>query len=141
MIAGYELMENITLEELEDVFSQAARIERMLPDHDRVRLQARCGWPEYIYDADDRKDQEPECLKLRLTAQQISLLDKTAAWLLYLGARRTHRIITGKKIIWSRANGFSFQKIAAIAGLPPSTCKGWYKSDMQRILQRINSWK
>lgn len=126
-------------EELEDLFQQAAHIERMLPDHDRRRLDAKCGWPDYLYDLDDKKDQEPEMIKLRLNSSQIALLEKVSRWLNLLGIRTDKRTVMGKKIIWARANNYSYREIAYVSGLPPKTCENWYKADMKRLLRRLNT--
>jgi hypothetical protein len=128
-----------TVEDLEDLLQQAARIEAMLPDFDRQKLKIKGSWPDYLYDLDDRKDQEPEKMRLSATAKQLDILDDGLKYLNFLGIRNNNRTIYGKKIIWARAKGISYRKIAYIAGIPPKTCEYWYKKDLEFILKKINS--
>lgn len=132
-------MSQLTSAELESIFESAARIERLLPDHDRQRLMCRAKWPDYLYDLDDRKDQEPEEIRLRVTASQLQVLETAIYMLQLLGTRPEKRITLGKKIVWARANNFSYQQIALVAGVSPSTCERWYKSDISKILRKINT--
>lgn len=126
------------ISELEDIFQQAASVESKLPDKERRKLEMKCGWPDYLYDLDDKKDQEMEPVKLALTSKQIGIMEKAHKWLNFLGMRKDKRTITGKRIIWARANGFSYRDIAFQAGVPPKTCENWYKADLKRILFKIN---
>lgn len=122
---------------VQDKLYEAASIEKMLTDKERRFFAVKSGWPDYLYDADDRQDQEPEFRKSRPTAKQIDLYEKVLLWLRIIGLRQDKRTIMGKKIIWARANGFSYRDIAFQAGIPPTTCEYWYKQDLNRIARRI----
>lgn len=125
--------------ELRDVFDEAAKVERMLSNKELAMLNARSGWPDYLYDADDRKDQEPEDRRARPTAKQIDLLERALSWLAILGMRKDKRTVVGKKIVWARANGFSYRDIAFVCGIPPKTCENWYKQDIVILAKKVYS--
>lgn len=122
---------------VEEIFQDAARIERMIPLRERAMLDCKSAWPDYLYDQDDKKDQEPTTIRSRPTARQIDLLEKAIKMLNLLGMRKDRRTVMGKKIIWARANGFSYREIAFIAGVPPKTCENWYKRGIAIIAKRM----
>lgn len=124
--------------ELEGIFSEAARIEKLLTDPHRVLIEGKPRWPDYPYDKEDRKHWiEAERCHIKITGKQIDFLDKTLEWLQLLGKDLSKRTIYGKKIIWARANGFSYREIAGIAGMPPKTVEFWYKRDIAILASKV----
>ena len=122
---------------IDDLLQEAAAIEKKLPDRDRRMLDSKSGWCDYVYDEDDRKDQEPESVRMRLSAAQIALLDRVQRMINFLGLRHDVRTVVGKKILWARACGASYRDIAFMSGKPPSTCERWCKSDLRKIAMRV----
>lgn len=130
-----DLVERIVL--IEDLFQQAADIEKKLPDREKKMLYAKCGWPDYLYDLDDRKDQEAEPMRVRVTGREIDFCDKVMSWLKLLGMRFDDRTIKGKQIIWAKASRFRFGEIALVSGVPPTTVKRWYRQDMVILAKKV----
>lgn len=122
---------------VENMFSSAASIDRRLPDRDRQCLHVACGWPDYLYDQDDRKDQEAEKIKLRITGKEIDLYDKVVAWLNILGLERDRIIILRKRIVWAKAKGYSYRKINATTGYSHMTIQRWYERDIAIIADMV----
>ena len=123
---------------VENMFSTAASIDRRLPDKERRLLHVACGWPDYLYDQDDRKDQEAEKIKLRITGKEIDLYDKVVAWLNVLGIERDRIIILRKRIVWAKAKGYSYRKISAVSGYSHVTMESWYKRDVAIIAGKVD---
>lgn len=130
-----ELAEKVA--EIISIFEEAASVEKMLPNRDRAMLDARSGWVDYVYDADDRKDQEVEFRKERPTAKQIDILNKALRWRDMLGMRKDTRTVRRKQILWARACGFSYRDIAFVVGMPPQTVQDWYKRDISFLTKKI----
>jgi hypothetical protein len=119
------------------VLEQAASIEKLLPDKQRISLDCKASWPDYVYDADDKKDQEPTIRRPLPTAKQIDLLNKALSWLDIIGTGRDNKTISRKRIIWAKSNKFSYRDIAFISGVPPSTVELWYKKDIAIIANKV----
>ena len=90
--------------ELEQDFKDAADTERRLSAGDKKHLHYKCNWPDYLYTPKERAGWcEPDPVRIRPTAADISHLDKMIKLLNKLGTRRDKRTVSGKKIIWLRA--------------------------------------
>lgn len=120
-----------------DLFERAMAIDRKLPDKEKRMLGARSGWPDYVYDTDDRKDQEPENMRVRLTAAQIDTLDEAQRLLNILGMMIDNRTIVGKKIIRAKACKVSYRDIGIAAHMSPKTVENWHKKDLRRIAVKV----
>lgn len=131
-----ELEEKIA--NIEIALEAAARIERMMSDTHKGLLEAKAHWPDYLYDQDDRKDQEPEAPKSKPTAKDIDLYERVMGWLRLLGMGIDNRTVMGKRVIWARANNYSYRQIAFMAGIPPKTCENWYKHDIRVLAGRVS---
>ena len=90
-------------------------------------------WPGYIHDAREaygysgyRPPRAPAA------PEAITRLDETLGWLRWLPRDAQH-------ILWSRASGLSWRKIARFAGKAPNTCRAWYLAALRYIASRLNS--
>jgi len=124
-------------QEIADIFEEAAIAERKLPNKEKRILDCKACWPSYLYDSDDKKDQEPQVFKTPPTAKQIDSLKKAESWLMIVGMGRDSKTIIRKAIIWSKANKFSYKDIGLMAGMPPSTVELWHKKALELIARKI----
>lgn len=122
--------------ELEDHFKRAALTERRLPRHTIAGVRA--AWPEYLYTAEERALWiEPEPIRIKPTAADITHLDKMLQILNMLGTQKTKRIVLGKRVLWLRVSTMSYRKIARAVGMSPNTCCAWYKQDMTILSKKV----
>ncbi len=91
------------------------------------------SWPAYIHEAREaygytgfRPPRAPAA------PEAITRLDETLGWLRWLPRDAQH-------ILWSRASGLSWRKIARYAGKAPNTCRAWYLAALHYIAGRLNS--
>ena len=91
------------------------------------------SWPDYIHDAHEaygytgfRPSRTPAA------PDAITRLDETLGWLRWLPREAQH-------ILWSRASGLSWRRIAGFAGKAPNTCRAWYLAAIHYITTRLNS--
>lgn len=91
------------------------------------------SWPSYIHEAHEaygytgfRPPRAPAA------PEAITRLDETLGWLRWLPRDAQH-------ILWSRASGMSWRKIARFAGKAPNTCRAWYLAALHYIVGRLNS--
>ena len=90
------------------------------------------SWPEFIHDAREAygyTDFRPP----RATAapDAITRMEETLDWLRWLPR-------DAQRILWSRASGLSWRKIARFAGKAPNTCRAWYLAALHYIAGRLN---
>jgi hypothetical protein len=122
---------------LEALLQKAAWVESCLPENTVRRMDARSGWPEYVYDADDKADHEPEYRKIRPTCQEIAEYEAVKNWLSLLGMQRDMRIVVGKHIVWKRAQGIEYGKIGEMYKIATTTVFRWYKNDITILAKKI----
>ena len=91
------------------------------------------SWPAYIHDTREaygytgfRPPRAPAA------PDAITRLDETLGWLRWLPRDAQH-------ILWSRANGLSWRRIARFAGKAPNTCRAWYLAALHYIATRLNA--
>ncbi len=91
------------------------------------------SWPDYIPDSREaygysgfRPPRSPAA------PDAITRLDETLGWLRWLPRDAQH-------ILWSRASGLSWPKIARFAGKAPNTCRAWYLAALHYIAGRLNA--
>ncbi len=91
------------------------------------------SWPGYIHEAREAYGytgfRPPRAPAL---PEAITRLDETLGWLRWLPRDAQH-------ILWSRASGLSWRKIARYAGKAPNTCRAWYLAALHYIAGRLNS--
>ena len=61
----------------------------------------------------------------------IDRMDETLGWLRWLPR-------DAQRILWSRANGFSWRKIARFVGKAPNTCRTWHLAALHHLAARLN---
>ena len=90
------------------------------------------SWPDYIHEAHEaygytgfRPPRAPAA------PDAITRLDETLGWLRWLPRDAQH-------ILWSRAHGLSWRKIARFAGKAPNTFRAWYLAALHYIAARLN---
>ena len=125
--------------DLEEILSKAADIEKRIPDKTLSMMMARSGWPEYLYDIEDRKHWMDKGMRIKriVTSQEQSFYDKTYPLLNVLGMEKNKRTVAGKKIIWSKAHGNSDRKTSFLVGLSPPTIKCWYEIDIAFLARSL----
>jgi len=92
-------------------------------------------WPAYVHDSHEaygytgfRAPRSPA------TAAAITRLDETLEWLKWLPR-------DAQRILWSRANGFSWRRIAGFVGKAPNTCRAWNLAGLHYLCGRLNGAK
>lgn len=126
-----------SVDDLKFILIKAAETEKKLRN-DKPR-NARSSWPDHAYDLDDKKDWQYTPTRSSATAEDVKLLDCCVDLLKFLGMSNNTRLTTGKKIIWAKAHGFSFRKIAFVVGKDPTTCRRWYNYDIDRLFKMIKN--
>ena len=100
-----------------------ARIEEAVDTLKRVPVpdiqRSVTMWPEFVHDAHEAYGYGEFRPPRRPAAPDaISRLDETLNWLRWLPR-------PAQRILWSRANGFSWRRIAYFVGKAPNTCIPW----------------
>lgn len=97
------------------------------------RLQVRLTrWPDFIHATHEAYGYHAITPRLGAAAPEaIGRLEETLLWLRWLSP-------TAQRILWSRASGFSWRRIAAVARKAPNTCRAWYLAGLKRIADRLN---
>ncbi len=90
-------------------------------------------WPETVRDAHEAYGYGAVRPRLGPAAPEaITRMDETLGWLAWL----TREV---QRIVWARASGFSWRKIARFAGKSPNTCRTWYVAALQLLAERLNA--
>lgn len=92
-----------------------------------------CAWPDYIHTFADMVGIKPMPGKPRIrpTAAQLKRMDEVLIWLTWLEPKVA-------RIVWARAEGFAWRKIAAIAGISDKTCRTHCAAGVIDIARRLN---
>lgn len=107
---------------------RAARTMRLLP---RVAVKTRyCAWPDIIQSFFDAYGYTPARLKIVPTARQLSEMDEVIGWLSWLSRAMD---ADAMRIVWARAEGNSWRRIARIAGKPPNACRERFRTAVAEI--------
>ncbi len=120
-----------TIEDVERRIISAVDTLARLPVPDIQRNVTR--WPDFVRDS--REAYGYAAARVRpapATPRAITDLDETLDWLRWLPR-------AAQRIAWSRASGFSWRKIAVLAGKSPNTCRAWYLAALHRIATRLNA--
>jgi hypothetical protein len=89
-------------------------------------------WPDILRDSHEAYGYDTVRLCLAPAAPDaITRLDETLQWLRWLPR-------TAQRILWSRANGFSWRRIATFVGKSPNTCRARYLAGLHHIASRVN---
>ena len=97
-----------------------------------ARLPARHAWPDYVLDSVEAYGYGEIRLTLAPAAPDaIDRLEETLGWLRWLPRE-------AQRILWSRANGFSWRKIAYFVGKAPNTCRSWHLAALHHLAARLN---
>lgn len=89
-------------------------------------------WPDFVHDSVEAYGYGEIRLTLRPAAPDaIDRLDETLGWLRWLPRE-------AQRILWSRANGFSWRKIAYFVGKAPNTCRTWHLAALHHLAARLN---
>ena len=120
-----------TIEDVERRIISAADTLARLPVPDIQRNVTR--WPDFVRDSREAYGYAAARVQpAPATPRAITDLDETLDWLRWLPR-------AAQRIAWSRASGFSWRKIAALAGKSPNTCRAWYLAALHRIATRLNA--
>ena len=119
----------ITAAEVETRIYEAVDTLKRLPVPDIQRSVTR--WPDVLRDSHEAYGYDAVRLRLAPAAPDaITRLDETMGWLRWLPR-------PAQRILWSRANGFSWRRIATYVGKSPNTCRAWYLSGLHHIAGRL----
>ena len=89
-------------------------------------------WPDYVLDSVEAYGYGEIRLTLAPAAPDaIDRLEETLGWLRWLPRE-------AQRILWSRANGFSWRKIAYFVGKAPNTCRSWHLAALHHLAARLN---
>lgn len=89
-------------------------------------------WPDFVRAAREAYGYQTSRVRLAPASPgAIDRLDATLAWLRWL----SH---PAQRILWGRANGVSWRRIAVFAGKSPNTCRAWYLAALHHITARLN---
>ncbi|MFQ5985298.1 MAG: DUF6362 family protein [Alphaproteobacteria bacterium] len=98
------------------------------------RVQRRLTrWPDFVRTAHEAYGYHAVAPGLGAAAPEaIGRMEGALLWLRWLSP-------TAQRILWSRASGFSWRRIAAFAGKAPNTCRAWYMAGLKHIADRLNA--
>ena len=123
----------------------AAKTLRALPDQQRRYLTTKSNWPDYVqkYYEGSMDLEATAYVRVVPSAAEISKMDEALEWLRWISKCRHRDTGTLGRIIWARAEGFSWRDIAAMChrssgGVSHVTCVGWYKIGIVYITHRLN---
>ncbi len=119
-----------TVTAVEERLCEAVDTLKRVPVPDIQRNVTR--WPDFIHDS--REAYGYAAIRVRLAPaapDAITRLDETLIWLGWLPR-------DAQRVLWSRANGFSWRKIAYFVGKAPNTCRAWYLAALHLIATRLN---
>lgn len=89
-------------------------------------------WPDFVRDSREAYGYGAARVSHAPAAPEaIGRLDETLLWLRWLPR-------PAQRILWSRANGLSWRRIALFVGKSPNTCRAWYLSGLHHIACRLN---
>ncbi len=122
--------EAVTETEVENRIYEAVDTLKRLPVPDIQRSVTR--WPDVLRDSHEAYGYDAVHLRLAPAAPDaITRLDETLQWLRWLPR-------AAQRILWSRANGFSWRRIASYVGKAPNTCRAWYLAGLHHIAAQVN---
>jgi len=120
-----------TPEEIETRLVEAVDTLKRLPVPDIQRSVTL--WPDVVQDSREAYGYATTRYRPAPAAPDaITRLDETLAWLRWLPR-------AAQRILWSRANGISWRKIARFVGKAPNTCRAWYLAGLHHITVRLNA--
>ena len=118
-----------SLADVEGRLTEAVDTLKRIPVPDIQRNVTR--WPGFVRDACEAYGYGAPRMGLAPAAPDaITRLDETLQWLRWLPA-------AAQRILWSRANGLAWRRIAAFVGKSPNTCRAWYLAALHHITARL----
>ena len=119
-----------TATDVADRVAEAVDTLKRLPTKGMQKSVTR--WPEFVRASHEACGYGDARLRLApASPEAISRLDETLAWLRLLPR-------DAQKILWCRANGLSWRRIAGFAGKSPNTCRAWYVAALQHIAETVS---
>ena len=101
-------------------FAQSVVTLKRLPN-DRG-LGYRHSWPPIVHSRFEIMQQEPAPIRLAATPEQVSAMEETLSWLLWLEPAQ-------RRLIWYRAEGMPWRLIGRRLGAPKTTIqRRWYRA-------------
>ena len=119
-----------TAAEVADRVAEAVDTLKRLPQKGMQKNITR--WPEFVRASHEAYGYGDARLRpAPASPEAISRLDETLEWL---------RLVPrdAQKILWCRANGLSWRRIAGFAGKSPNTCRAWYAAALQHIAETVS---
>jgi hypothetical protein len=142
---------NWSVEDVTDRLEQAFKTLRNMPDKERRFLSARSNWPDYVRKYYEGGIDYKSVPKIRLvpSAEDITKMDEALEWLRWITKCRHRDTATLGRIVWARAEGFSWREISWMCTperdrkhnrktISHVTCVGWYKIGIVYITDRLN---
>lgn len=118
--------------QITDQIERATRTIKKLP---RVGVRTRyCNWPDVVQNFFDAYGYTEVTIKIIPTARQLTELDQVIDWLAWLSQFGDEYT----RIVWARAAGYSWRRIAYMAGLAPDTCKERFRIGVTAIYWKLN---
>jgi DNA-directed RNA polymerase specialized sigma24 family protein len=89
-------------------------------------------WPDVVHAALDATIHNRSGLRRGpASPEAITRMDEALAWLKWLGK-------DVQRMVWSRVEGLSWRRIAALAGVAPNTCRARARASLVEIAERLN---
>ncbi len=119
-----------TLGEVDERVAEAVHTLKRVPSPVIQRSVTR--WPAFMHDVCEACREPGFRLSPAPAAPAaIDRLDETLGWLRWLP-------LAAQRILWSRASGFSWRRIAHYVGKSPNTCRAWHLAALHHIVARLN---
>ncbi len=122
-----------TAVDVADRIAEAVDTLKRLPEKGMQRNLTR--WPEFVRASHEAYGYgDARLRRAPASPEAIGRLDETLGWLRLLPR-------DAQKILWCRANGLSWRRIAGFAGKSPNTCRAWYAAALQHIAETVSRGK
>jgi Domain of unknown function (DUF6362) len=127
---GRPVVDNWTVEMVEDRLAEAAAVIRRLPP---VRVPGYFNtWPPVVVEFADRVGQDPEPMRLPPPSPAaISRMEETLGWLRWLKAEHA-------KLVWARTEGAPWKQICWRFGISRATAHRRWRYALSLIAYRLN---
>lgn len=122
----------LTVQEIEERFEDAARTLRQLPDPPGSGPKGYGrSWPEYVHEAKHAYGWHEATMKIVPSAAEIARMEECLEWLALVDP-------TDAKIIWMRAEGHRWRHVCIHAGCVRQTAWRRWVAALQTIAKRLN---
>ena len=123
-------MSEWTTQLIAERFMQSVVTLKRLPN-DRG-LGYRHSWPAIVHTRFEIMQQEPQPIRLAATPEQVSAMEETLSWLLWLEPEQ-------RRLIWYRAEGMPWRLIGRRLGAPKTTIQRRWHRALEKVLEYLET--